>query len=213
MSRQIALVAGLVAVLLIVVFFLLLWRPQSERIAEIEAEREAAEQEQVELQARIDRLEEVRRDAPVYAADIVAAESVVPRETAMPPAFRQLQTAADDAGVELLSISPDRPTPLEEGPEGLAAIRISLEVNGEYFEIVDFLRRIEDPAVTARGLVWTEISVAPVEHPELTLSVSGEMYAQVPPVDTVDPPDDEEDGDDDEDVDVELDVDEEDEAP
>jgi Tfp pilus assembly protein PilO len=211
-EQQMLGIAGLVAVLLLVLFFVFLWRPQSERIAEIDAERESVEQQQVTLQQRIARLEDVRRAAPEYEAQIVAAESVVPRETAMPPAFRQLQTAADDAGVELVTITPSRPTQVEGAEEGLAAIALALEVSGEYFELVDFLRRLEDPAITARGVVWSTLALSPIDYPELVLNVNGTMYALLPEADLVErrepPPD--EDEDEDEDVDVEVDIEEED---
>lgn len=207
-QQQILGVAGLIAVLLIALFYVFLWRPQSERIADIDAERENVEQQQTVLQQRINRLEEVRRDAPDYEGDIVAAESVVPRETAMPPAFRQLQTAADDAGVELVTITPSRPTQVEGADPGLAAIAISLQVNGEYFGLVDFLRRIEDPAITTRGFVWSTMALAAEEYPELVLNVSGSIYALLPDADTVErrevPPEDE----DEVEVDVEVEEDE-----
>lgn len=208
-QQQVLAVSGLIAALMIVLFYMFLWRPQSERIAEIDAERESVEQQQTVLQQRINRLEEVRRDAPDYEGDIVAAESVVPRDTAMPPAFRQLQTAADDAGVELVTITPSRPVQVEGAELGLAAISISLQVNGDYFELVDFLRRIEDPAITARGFVWSTMALAAVEYPELTLNVSGSIYALLPDADTVErrevPPEDEDE------VEVDVEVEEEEE--
>ncbi len=209
-QQQVLAVSGLIAALMIVLFYMFLWRPQSERIAEIDAERESVEQQHTVLEQRINRLEDVRRAAPEYEADIVAAESVVPRDTAMPPAFRQLQTAADDAGVELVTITPSRPAQVEGAEPGLGAISISLEVNGDYFELVDFLRRIEDPAITARGFVWATMAVSTVEYPELSLSVSGSMYALLPEADTVErrepPPDEEED-----EVEVDVEVEEEEE--
>lgn len=180
MNRQAMIIAALIAVLLVVLFWMFLWRPQSDQIAELEAERESVEQQQVILRQRINRLEDVRREAPEIEAEIMTAESIVPREIAMAGALRQLQMAADDAGVELVSITPSRPAQVQDAEDGFAAIAVSLQVNGEYFELIDFLRRIEDPAITVRGVVWSTMSVSPMEHPVLSMNVSGSMFAVLP---------------------------------
>lgn len=177
MNRQVALIAGLAAVLVVVAFYMLGWRSQSERIADIEAEIVAVEQEQTVLQQRIVRLQDVRARAPEFEAQIVVAESIVPREHALPSALRQLQTAADDAAVELVSVSPGRPGAVGEG--GLAPIALSVQVTGSYFQVIDFLRRTEDPTITPRGVTWTQIALSPSDHPTLNASISGSMYAIV----------------------------------
>lgn len=179
MNRQTALVTGLIVVLVLVLFWFFAWRPQSERIAEIETQREQVEAQQVQLQQRIARLEQVRRDAPQVEAGIVAAESIVPRELAVPSAIRQLQTAADDSGVRLVSLTWDRPAPVEGTPD-LHTVAVAAQLEGSYFETVDFLRRVEDPAITPRGFVWRSLSVSPSEYPILTINLSGTMYAVLP---------------------------------
>jgi Tfp pilus assembly protein PilO len=177
MNRQVALIAGLAAMLVVVAFYMFGWRTQSERIAEIEEQIAAVEQEQTVLQQRIVRLQDVRARAPEFEAQIVVAESIVPRELALPSALRQLQTAADDAAIELISITPGRPTTVGEG--GLAPVPVAVQVTGSYFQVIDFLRRIEDPTITPRGVTWTQIALSPSDHPTLSASISGTMYAVV----------------------------------
>lgn len=206
MNRQTALIAGLVVVLVLVLFWFFAWRPQSERIAEIETQREQVESQQVVLQQRINRLEQVRREAPQVEAEIVAMESVVPRELAVPSAIRQLQTAADDSGVELVSLTWERPTPVE-GVADLNSLAVGAQINGGYFDIVDFLRRIEDPAITPRGFVWRSLAVAPLDYPTLNASLSGVMYAVLPP-EAVSPPPPDQETEEDGEADVEVEVEE-----
>lgn len=180
MNRQVALIAGLVALVLIVAFYFFAWQPKSDEIAEIDAQREAVLAEQQQLEQRINELREIRATAPEAEAAIVAAESIVPRDVALPSALRQLQVAADEAGVELPTVSVARPAQIVDAQPGLAEMGVTLTVNGSYYQIVDFLRRVEDPAITPRGLTWTTVSVGPADYPELSASISGEMYALLP---------------------------------
>ncbi len=205
MTRNMILVAALVALLLIVAFFFLVWLPKQNEIAEVRDEIETVQQQTRQLEARIDELEQARQNAPELEAEVVAAETIVPRDLALPSALRQLQTAADDSGVVLSQITASEPQPVAEAPEGLAAIQVNIAVAGGYFQIVDFLRRVEDPAISPRGFLWDTFSLAPEEYPTLSASVSGRMFALLPvaPEAEPEPPAEEEEA---EEADVEVDV-------
>ncbi|MDX1620251.1 MAG: type II secretion system protein GspM [Nitriliruptorales bacterium] len=180
MNRNQLLLGGLGVVLLLVLFWLFLWQPQSSRIDEIETEIEDLESQRVSLEGRIASLEEVRARAPEIEAALAAAESVLPRDAAMPILVRQLQLAAQDSGIELRAINPSRPVEFGEGAPELAVINLSVDIAGSYFQIIDFLRRVEDPAITARGIEWQDISVSLGEYPTLSAVMSGETYAVLP---------------------------------
>ncbi|MGH3441714.1 MAG: hypothetical protein ACRDUY_06660 [Nitriliruptorales bacterium] len=178
MNRPVALLVGLGALVVAVAYYFLLWAPKSDRLAEIEAAIEQADLQQIQLQQRINTLQDVRSRAPDLEAQIVAAESIVPPEMAVPAALRQLVLAADDSGVDLMQVSPARPAPLAAAEEpGLASMNVTLQVEGGYFQLVDFLRRLEDPTISPRGFVWAAVSLTPADYPTLTANVSGAMFA------------------------------------
>ncbi|HEX2027496.1 MAG TPA: type II secretion system protein GspM [Nitriliruptorales bacterium] len=182
MNRRLALISAGVAVVLVLLFYFLGWRPQSEEIAELDDQREQVEAETERLEARVRELERVQADAPAVEAAIVAADSIVPRDLALPSALRQLQLAADESGATLVTVSvPSRPEPADGAP-GLASIPLNLQATGGYFQLVDFLRRVEDPAISPRGIVWESMNVtgAPDDYPTLTANVTGRMYAVLP---------------------------------
>lgn len=179
-TRILALVSGLVAVLLAAGFFLLLYQPKNDEVADLEEQAATLQAQQAQLTSQISRLKQVRREAPDIEAQLAAAEAVIPRSAALPVFVRQMQQAADDSGVTLLSLSPGAPSAVADGPDGLASISVSASVTGGYFQLVDFLRRLEDPSITARGFLWTSAGVAPSEYPTLSLSLSGEMFAYLP---------------------------------
>ena len=207
---HIALVA-LGAILLVVVFWLLLWSPQQDELQQVRDDTEAARDQQQALVADRDRLRAVREEAPEVEAELAAASAVVPSEPALPSALRQLQQAADDSGALLQAVSPSRPSQIEEADLGVSSIELNIQVEGGYFQLVDFLRRIEDPALTPRGIVWTNLTLAREdEYPSLTASISGAMFTRLPGPPTDEPEDLEDEVDEDDEGDDENDVDDDD---
>ena len=225
MKRSQILLAALAAVLVIAVFYVLLFQPTREELAAIEVEVVAEQDEQVALTQEIARLQAVREQAPETEAELVAAEAIVPRDPALPAALRQLQLAADESGLVLQAVNTARPAALGDATDGLSTVNVDIQMVGEYFQVVDFLRRVEDPEIMPRGLTWSTASVArAADYPDLTVSLVGSLYAAIavpPPVseaaaenDTAaeDDTDDENadgddaDGDDAEGVDVEVEV-------
>jgi Tfp pilus assembly protein PilO len=188
---------GMLAVLLVgVLFWLLAWSPKQDEIVALDEEIAAAQAQQAQLRTRVQELESIRAEAPEVASLIAASEAIVPTDPALPSALRQLQLAATESNVKLRSVAPGRPQPveaptitLEPGTE-LVSFDLTVLVEGSYFQIVDFLRRIEDPSVTPRGLRWTQLaaSVPDGEYPTLNVDLVGRLYSVVPAGGTPEPP-------------------------
>ncbi|MFU8840025.1 MAG: type II secretion system protein GspM [Nitriliruptoraceae bacterium] len=184
MNRIAVLLTALGGILLVAMFYVLVFQPAREELAEVEDRIAVQEEQQRMLRAEIERLETVRQSAPDVEAELAAADAVVPRDTALPAALRQLQVAADEAGIVLSSISTARPAELPDPPEpGLSSIGLSLQVAGGYFQVVDFLRRVEDPSITSRGILWNTATVARSAdaYPELQVTLAGNAFAVIPP--------------------------------
>lgn len=211
MKRTTLLLLVLGVILVLVAWYVLLFNPRVEALNTVEDEIVALETQQAAVRGRIAELEGVREQAPQLQADLAATESLLPRDTALPSALRQLQQAADDSNATLVSVAPARPV-LVDGTEDLYAITLSVEIRGSYFQIVDALRRIEDPAISPRGILWTSSAMTIDEYPTLVTVLSGEMYAQLPqpPAPPAEPDpelDAPVDGEDDADVEVDVEVD------
>lgn len=180
MTRQAALLSALGVALVLVLFYFFAFQPKNEELAVIREDIDAAVAQQATLEARIAALQEVRLRAPEIEAALAAGESIIPRESALPSALRQLQLAADDSGVDLLTIAPGRPAAVGGDVPELSMLTVSLTIQGSYFQLVDFLRRIEDPSITPRGLIWTSGTVTPADYPQLSVTLSGQMFALLP---------------------------------
>jgi hypothetical protein len=189
MSRTTTILAALGVVAVLAAWYLLLWTPRVEALETVQADIVSAQQSQATAQARISQLQQVREQAPQLQAELAAAAALLPQETALPGALRQLQQATDDSGATLVSVSPARPVPVEAVPgaaptaSDLYAVGLSLEIQGSYFQIVDTLRRLEDPTISPRGFVWESVALTVDEYPNLTVAVNGRMFAvlQAPP--------------------------------
>lgn len=176
------LLSVLVAVLIVVLYWLLLFQPVGEEIEIVQAETERLEAEAGRLESRIAELREVRSTAPERGASLTTAHVVVPEDPGLPALLRQVQQAADDAGLVLMGVSSTRPTPLGvDVAEGLASINISAEIEGSYFQIVDFLRRLEEPAISPRGILVRSIIIAgdAEAYPILSASLNADVFAFV----------------------------------
>lgn len=184
MNRLTAAAAALGLILVLALYWLFLWSPKSERVAEIEEQIEQTIASQQDVRRDIAELEEVRSRVARIEAGLAASQSIIPRDSGLPGALRQLQLAAQDAGATLVSVQPGRPTAVEEdevaGEIQLARLPLSVQVRGSYFQLVDFLRRVEDPTITPRGIAWGGANLSPEEYPVLNLSLTGEMYALLP---------------------------------
>ena len=198
MKRSQILLASLAAILLIAVFYVLLFQPARDEVALLELQIADELQAQAGLSQEIARLRTVREQAPEVEAELATAEAIIPRDASLPAALRQLQLAADESGVVLQAVSTTRPAVVTDAPEGLSRIAAEVQLVGGYFQVVDFLRRVEDPAISARGLAWDNATLARgEEYPELNVALSGSLYALIavpPPPEVETPPVEGDDG-------------------
>jgi Tfp pilus assembly protein PilO len=211
MKRTHVLLAVLAAVLVVVSFWLLLWQPKQDEIVATREEIQATQDQQRMIEAELVHLRSVRESAPEGEALLAAAGVIVPDRPNQPSLLRQLQTAADDARLTLTSVNFGRPA--DSLPEGemIASLPTNLAIEGGYFQIVDFLRRIEAPEITPRGVLWDSITITEGEYPTLVAALSGRTFAAaaMPPaeVDDAQAPTDDAETDAEADADVTVEVD------
>lgn len=179
MKVQHGVLAGLGVVLVLLAFFFLLYRPAGDDIAAAEQAAEVARQGQAEQRQRIRALEEARSAAPDVEAMLATARSVLPDEVGMPSALRQVQDAANGAGVEIMTLTPSSAQPHPLDPT-LSEVSVGLQVEGSYFQVVDFLRRIEDPRLTARAMLGDFVVLKLSDYPTLTAELGLRLHARTP---------------------------------
>lgn len=130
---------GVAAVVLLAIFFLVL--PKMSQVSSAQDQLTQAETQEATLRSQLAALQQAQQDAPV------ARETIRQVDTAIPPTMDQqgfillLQNAADQAGIDLFTITPG--TPLADPATGLTSSANSITVNGSYFAITEFMFNIE----------------------------------------------------------------------
>jgi Tfp pilus assembly protein PilO len=136
------------------------------------------------LQTQIAALKAQAKDLPKQQATLAAVAAKIPNNGAMPTLIRSLNSAADDTGVELVSMAPTAPTPVVAAaatgattaatgtarPSGAAAaavgslesVGVTLNVVGSYFQVAEYLDRLEG---LARAFRVTTFAVVPGSNP------------------------------------------------
>jgi hypothetical protein len=143
-TRRQELLAGAgVALLVLVAGALLVVRPKQQAAAEARADRNAAVAESQSLQDQVRALEALKADAAELRAKADQAKAEFPSTPNLPALVDALQDAASQAGVDLASVAPSTPKPSTDLPK-LAEITTTVSVNGGYFQIEDFLAKVED---------------------------------------------------------------------
>lgn len=178
MKQNQTLLLVLLGVLLIgVLWFLFLFKPASDELAEVNAEITAAQDQQSQLNSQLAGLRSIRQDVTSIEATLAAYETLVTPDPGLPSLLRQLQLSADESGMDLVRVSPGEPLAVEE-IEDILSISVAIEVNGSYFQLVDFLRRLEDPALVGRAILIDGLlaELPDGEYPTLSVGITARVF-------------------------------------
>jgi Tfp pilus assembly protein PilO len=122
------------------------------------------------------------KDLPKQQAKLAAVAAKIPSDPAMPALVRALNKAASAANVELVSMAPGPPSPATAGPAGSTAttaatatggsaaaglqqVAVTLNVVGSYFQVAEYLDRLEG---LTRAFRVTGFALAPGANPVKT---------------------------------------------
>lgn len=163
--RQELALAAVGALLVLVAATLLLIRPTRQATAEARADRDTAVAESQTLRDQIKALEALKPKEAELKAQAELAKAEFPATPALPGLVDALQDAASLSGVDLGSVAPGTPTASTANPQ-LVQISTTVSISGGYFEIQDFLVRLEnlvkgsDPArVTPRSVLVESVNL------------------------------------------------------
>jgi Tfp pilus assembly protein PilO len=164
--RRELVLAAVGALLVLVAATVALVRPTRQATAEARADREAAIAESGSLRDQIKALEALKPNEAELQTKASSARAEFPATPALPGLLDALQDSAGLAGVDLGTVAPTTPKASTVNPV-LAEITTTVNVSGGYFEIQDFLVRLEslvkgsDPArVAPRSVLIQSVNLA-----------------------------------------------------
>lgn len=160
MRRQ-YIIAAAGGLALIAVFFLALIRPTTAKISQARTDVESAQQEGRSLRLQLQSLQSAQRDAVAIQARLARFNVLLPSEPDLPTLIRQLQSAADSAGIDMFSIAPSPPSAFPSST-GVSSMQVVLQIRGGFFRLESFLARLE---MLQRVVEVQNIAVSPTRDP------------------------------------------------
>lgn len=191
MRHRSPIIAAVVALALGAGFYFLLWQPKNDELDETLAETAELETRRGQLNNEIARLQEIQEREVEFRAALARLEEYIPSGPAQAQAIRQFQTTADAAGVTIVSVSFSTPSVVVEAPPTgspdtvLAEITVAMEVQGGYFQVVDFFRRLEVDVPRAVLQQSVGMSAGPDGFPVLSTTWNGTLFTVIPDPDLV----------------------------
>lgn len=184
-TRIIASAVG-ACVVLALAAYLLAFRPLAAQETALQAQTADLTTQRAQLQAQLAQLQMIRDDELAIRADLNRLEGLIPEGDPAQPSFvRQVQIAADQAGVTIQSLVFGEPVAVTDAaptPDGLVltAIPLTAVVEGGYFQAVDLFRRLE--VEVPRGVVIDTVGMLEAEDgfPTLAVSVTARIFAELP---------------------------------
>lgn len=186
MKRRSVIIAVVVALLATGGWWFLLYTPKDEHLAQVEIEIDGLLAQQQQLRNEITQLRQVEADEENLRADLARLDDYIPHGPAQPSVIRQFQTSADAAAVEITSLTFGDPVAVVDAPARpgsdltLAEIPVSMVVEGSYFQVVDFFRRLEVEIPRAVLVEAITMGEGADSFPQLATTWNGSVFAEVP---------------------------------
>jgi Tfp pilus assembly protein PilO len=161
----------------------LLVSPKRSQAADLRTQAAAQVTANAQLETQLQVLKAQAKDLPKQQARLAAVAAKIPSNPALPALVRALTTASTSAGVELISVTPSSPTlvagaaptsgtaPAATGTTvaapavdagQLAAIPLTLNVVGGYFQVEQFVSNLES---LPRSMRVTNLKLVPGTNP------------------------------------------------
>ena len=175
MSRRPLLIAGVGVVAVVGLWFVLLWAPQSGRLADAAARRDDAEAANTQLEQRVRLLRGAGEESAEMEAALDDVNSAIPEQPRHDLLLVDVEDAARAAGVELSTITPTPPT---AGKGGVSQVPVNLAVTGQYGAVLSFIERLE---TLPRIVVIDGLDVSSAPDGTLTVAISARMFTTAAP--------------------------------
>jgi Tfp pilus assembly protein PilO len=174
-NRRAPVIAGAILLVALLAVFLMVL-PKMSEVGETEDQLQEAQDQEINLAAQLNALEDAQAAAPETELEITAIDAQVPQTADLPTLFRQLQGAADRAAVDFFSFTPGTPVPNLSGSYSTIASQIT--VSGGYFAIDQFLFLLEtlQRAAKVTSLAVTPSAGTTTSTSTLQLQITVEFY-------------------------------------
>jgi Tfp pilus assembly protein PilO len=185
-----AIIAGvLVLIVVLLAWNMLFFSPAGKDRDEAAEARDAAQSQQASLQSTLDRLLDLESRQPEFIEEQARLAGKIPAQPDLQVFIRAAYDLQVESGLDWISIAPTEPAP---GPSGVSEIRMTVQLEGGYYQVLDYLNRLEDMsrlvvvdsiqvgAGATDGGEGSTDSTVPTSSgaPTLAVSLSARMFTQ-----------------------------------
>ena len=174
-TRRIGAVAAAAAVVITLIWYVALFRPQSAHLKAAHAAYDQAAAQILQLDTQVATLQALERQIPADKTKLAALTTALPQSSDLQDALNQLHALATGTGVQLTAVNPSGDT----GPTGsqtaggVKAIKLSLSLTGPYPPMMAFISGLDS---MTRTVVVDSASFSPAADGTLTTSLTTRIF-------------------------------------
>jgi Tfp pilus assembly protein PilO len=181
-------VGALAVGFVVVVWYMMVYSKAKDDVSSTKSQVSEAQQQTDELTRQKKELESLEDEGPAIAAKLDALHAAVPAQPELAKFIDDAYALEKATGVAWVSVAPSEPT-LQDG---VGTIPMTIQVNGDYFNVIDYLDGVEG---MSRLVVVDTINLTAVTEsdagaettggdffsgtgPELTVTLTARMFTQ-----------------------------------
>ena len=174
-SRRAPLFAAVAVIVVAILLVVVLVLPKMHDVSSAQDQLDQARLQQTTLEVRKAALDQAKINAAKAEKTIANVHKRIPPVADEPGFILLLSNAAASAGIDIVTLTPS--TPVFDSTTGLSTIPVAVSATGSYFDIADFMYKIE---TLPRAAVVTALSLAPVDetkaNPQLTMTAQINLF-------------------------------------
>jgi Tfp pilus assembly protein PilO len=186
--RRLTTLAVLGTLLVTAAWWLFLISPRNASIADLEDQQFVAVDTEQRLRAQIRQLQEIQDREVEYVAAVGRLNALIPDQPLLEQFIDEVYALAEDTGVDLQTLAPAVPAAAEGS--SLREIAVSVQIEGEFFEVLGFLFGLSDmerlvrvDGVSLASSVQEDGSTELSASLELRLFTLSDLLPLLPPTD------------------------------
>lgn len=121
-------------------FYMQVWSPKRQELAELEERIEQVETANELAEARMENLDAVREELELGERQFAMLQRLVPAEGEVPAIYEAIASESQSLGLELINVTPAEP--IADSAGYFMRQNWSMQVEGEYHDVGEFLTRV-----------------------------------------------------------------------
>jgi Tfp pilus assembly protein PilO len=142
-TRRLAVVSVIIAVVMVAAFYVAAWRPQSHHLSQANKALTAAQTKTQQLQSQVATLRGEQKLLPKYQQQLAALTAALPKTPALDQAVDQLNAVSQLSGVSIPAIANTAATSTSAttpgASQGPSSVTVTVSVDGTYPQIRAFI--------------------------------------------------------------------------